>query len=59
VGGFLKNVIFVVSRITNIVIQHPMKVVSGLVQNVGHDGIKKMPSGSGLATLEQGGRIDF
>ena len=42
-AGCLRNVIFVVSRTTNIVIQHPMKVVNGLVQNVGHVGIKKKP----------------
>lgn len=43
VADFLKNVIFVVSRTTNIVTQHPMKVVNGLVQNVGRAGIKKKP----------------
>lgn len=48
--GFLKNVIFVVSFTTNIVIQPLMKVVNGLVQNVGHVGIKKKPPS------EQGGR---
>jgi len=41
--GFLKNVIFVVSFTTNIVIQPLMKVVNGLVRNVGHVGIKKKP----------------
>jgi hypothetical protein len=49
VAGFLRNVIFVVNHTTSIVIQHPMKVVNGLVQNVGQDGIKRPPFEQGEA----------
>jgi len=36
-----------VNHTTSIVIQHPMKVVNGLVQNVGQDGIKRPLSEQG------------